>query len=666
MAFETRTTLFTVLVLLTSACSTQNSGLNSAPTEASTTQVPATTNGSVAEWQEILPGRPAVCSDGSDYKFLTRAGNAKKLLVYMQGGGACWFRKNCDAQMQPTYTINVDQLKGYQTGIFNLDNPANPFADYTVVFAPYCSGDVHIGSSDTVYPGLTPEQQPLTIHHQGRANMQAVLDWTYANVSKPKQIFVTGSSAGAIPSPFYAALIADHYTQATVTQLGDGAGGYRRMNNDTRPHESWGTFNFITNEAGFGDLQSDTMTYESLYIAAAKQHPNVQFAAYDAAQDSVQKRFLALSGQTDVDLLEAISANQADIRAEVSNFKSFITGGASHTVLARPQFYTYAANGVSVRDWVTALANNQPIYDVRCVKCDQDGYLGAPLSGPLKILWQSWEDPKQQYVQPFQIFDNVYYVGIDWVAAYLIDTGDGLVLIDSLYGKWINVLERNIRQLGFDPADIKYLINTHGHFDHAGGSAHFQKNYGTKVVMTEQDWQIAMAEPDSPLFYIPTPRRDIVAKDGDEISLGDNTFTLYNTPGHTTGVLSVRYQVHDGDDRHTALTLGGVGLNFSGVARTETYIDSYQRLQSMQDDIQVSLPNHQSMGRVFQRRDALPHRANGDPHPFVDAAGYQADLATFVANAQRKLEQEQRGTAADPTQALRKALAAPPQARVTN
>ena len=63
--------------------------------------------------------------------------------------------------MQPTYNINVEQLRGYQTGIFNLDNPANPFADYTVVFAPYCSGDVHIGASDTVYPALTPEQQSL-------------------------------------------------------------------------------------------------------------------------------------------------------------------------------------------------------------------------------------------------------------------------------------------------------------------------------------------------------------------------------------------------------------------------------------------------------------------------------------------------------------------------
>ena len=185
--------------------------------------------------------------------------------------------------------------------------------------------------------------------------------------------------------------------------------------------------------------------------------------------------------------------------------------------------------------------------------------------------------------------------------------------------------------------------------------------------MTEQDWQIALAEPDSPLFYIPTPRRDIVAKDGDEISLGDNTFTLYNTPGHAPLVYQVfATKYTTADDRHTALTLGGVGLNFSGVARTETYIDSYQRLQSMQDDIQVSLPNHQSMGRVFQRRDALPHRANGDPHPFVDAAGYQADLATFVANAQRKLEQEQRGTAR--TQHRRYVRPSPrhPGARVTN
>ena len=84
------------------------------------------------------------------------------------------------------------------------------------------------------------------------------------------------------------------------------------------------------------------------------------------------------------------------------------------------------------------------------------------------------------------------------------------------------------------------------------------------------------------------------------------------------------------------MTSGGVGLNFSGVERTQTYIDSYQRLQSPQDDIQVSLPNHQSMGRVFERRDALQDRADGAAHP-GRCSRLSCDLATFVANAQSKL-----------------------------
>ena len=134
------------------------------------------------------------------------------------------------------------------------------------------------------------------------------------------------------------------------------------------------------------------------------------------------------------------------------------------------------------------------------------------------------------------------------------------------------LLMNNIRAVGFNPSDIKYVINTHGHFDHAGGSAYLQKVHGAEIVMTAEDWAIARAEPELPQFYMPQPNVDIVAKDGDTITLGDNTFELFNTPGHTTGVLSIRYKVREGDNEYTAMTLGGVGLNFSGVARTETYI----------------------------------------------------------------------------------------------
>lgn len=617
------------------------------PTEASATPT---------DWQKISPAANTTCSDGSPYSFFVRQGDPNKLLVYFQGGGACWFRQNCDPQMSPSYSIQVGNIDRANFGIFNLDNPDNPFKDHTTVFAPYCTADVHMGASDTVYPPVEEGQTDLVIRHQGRANVEAVLQWTYEHVPSPQSIFVTGSSAGAIPSPLYTALIADHYVNARIAQLGDGAGGYRRTNNDSRPDEQWGTFDFITQEQGFANLRPETMTYESLYIAAAQAHPDITFAEYDAAEDAVQKRFLSMSGQKDVALQQAIEANHADIRREVGNFSSYIAGGDSHTILGRPEFYTLASNGVAIRDWVAALANFETVENVTCAPCDIESFSGAAMPPAVEAMWASWEDRRSQYVEPFQIFDNVYYVGIDWVAAYLIETGDGLILIDSLYGSWLPVLLNNIRELGFDPADVKYLINTHGHFDHAGGSALFQKVYGSRVVMTAEDWQVAQAKPELAAFYMPTPRVDMVAEDGDTISLGDNTITLYKTPGHTEGVLSLGYTGKDGDDTHSILTLGGVGLNFSGIERTETYLDSYRRLQSMQDSFSVSLPNHQSMGRVFDRRDLLAQRQAGEAHPFVDKPGLSRDLASFIAAAESKLELEKAGNAPDPLAALQQAI----------
>ena len=607
-------------------------------------------------WHELLAGGDTLCSDGSPYKFYVKPGSVEKLLFYMQGGGGCWSRERCDPEMSPTYKINLDGDRPGMFGIFNLDNPDNPFREHSIVIAPYCTGDVHLGQSDTVYPPVEDGQEPLTIHHRGRTNMQAVLDWTYENVPNPEEVFVTGSSAGSIPSPFYAALMADNYPNARIAQLGDGAGGYRRVNSDTRPDEQWGTFNYINSERGFENLAAETFNYEALYIAAAKAHPEILFAEFDNAEDSVQKRFLALAGQEDVQLIELLDANHADIRAEVDNFRSFVAGGTAHTILGRPRFYTDAADGASVRDWVTGLASFRTVADVHCAQCDEISYAGEPMPEQMQRLWASWEDRETQAVEPFKIFDNVYYVGIDWVAAYLLDTTDGLILIDSLYGNWIPQLVRNVRTLGFDPSDIKYVIATHGHFDHSGGAGYLQRAFGTKVVMTEADWLLTEAKPQFAQFYSPVPKRDIVAVDGDVIELGDTKVELFQTPGHTEGVLTMRYQVRDGGDAHTAITLGGVGLNFSGIERTEAYLESYARIVKLQNGAAVSLPNHASMGNVFARRDRLAARADGDPHPFVDEASFAADLARFIANAEQKLADEKAGKATDPLAVLTQTL----------
>ena len=640
-------------------CGQEQASAPAAPAEAQLEAVAEAGISTLAPgWTEIAPGGETTCSDGTPYRFFVRPGDADKLMVFFQGGGACWTRQTCDPAGQPTYTVNIREGWSPEPfGAFNFEHADNPFKDYSVVMAPYCTGDVHIGASDTVYPPLEEGGEPLTVHHQGRANAQAVLDWTYANVPDPERVFVTGSSAGAIPSPFYAALIADHYSEAKVAQLGDGAGGYRRMNADARPDEQWGTFDFLNTEPGFEALVPQGFNYEQLYIAAAKANPEILFARYDAAEDSVQKRFLALGGATDVQLLDALQANHADIAAEASNIRSFVAGGESHTILRRPEFYSYGAQGVAIKDWVAQLANFEAPNDVNCDDCTFDTYAGPAMPPAMAAMWQSWEDQAQQYVKPFKIFDNLYYVGIDWVAAYVLDTGDGLILIDSLYGKWTRQLVNNMRQLGLDPANVKYVINTHGHFDHAGGTRMFQSLYGARAVMSAEDWALAAEAPAHPAFYMPVPEQDIVAADGDVIELGDARVEMFKTPGHTTGVLSLVYDVRDGDNTYKAITLGGVGLNFSGVERTRMYLDSYARLVSMADDISVSVPNHAAMGGVFERAALLEQRQPGQPHPFVDPAGYKTALATFVANAEAKLIAEQAGTARDPLEELTDVLA---------
>ena len=634
-----------IMAVFVAACS-------SAVQQPGTTATAQLANG----WNSFAPGADTSCSDGSPYRFFVRPGAADKLLVYLDGGGACWTRESCDPTMSPSYTQAIaDDFEPRAFGIFNFDNRDNPFADYTVVMAPYCTGDVHLGQQDTIYPPVKEGQEPLTIQHRGRTNMQAVLDWTYKNVAAPASVFVAGSSAGAIPSPFYSAIIANHYPLAKVAQLGDGAGGYRNINNTTRPDEQWGTFNFLNTEAGFEQVAEESFNYEALYIAAAKAHPDIVFAQYDTAEDSVQKQFLTMAGIRDISLLDSLQANQRDIAQQADNFRSLIAGGSTHTILRRPEFYAYGAQTVAVRDWVADLANFNDVASFTCEQCAETTYAGAPLPAGLAALWRSWEHPEQA-IEPFKIFDNVYYVGIDWVAAYLIDTGEGLILIDSLYGSWLQPLIGNIIKLGFNPADVKYVINTHGHFDHAGGSKYFQSVYGAKIVMSAEDWVLSEQQPALPMFYMPVPARDIVAADGDVISLGNTAVTLFKTPGHTEGVLSLRYQVSDGDNRYTAMTLGGVGLNFAGVERTERYIRSYERLQSMQQGVSVSLPNHAAMGNVLQRAQLLAKRTPGAAHPFVDADAYAARLATSLDNARAKLVKEKAGNATSALDELQKVI----------
>lgn len=247
------------------------------------------------------------------------------------------------------------------------------------------------------------------------------------------------------------------------------------------------------------------------------------------------------------------------------------------------------------------------------------------------------DDPELQRVAPFQVFDNLYYVGAKWVAAWLLETDQGLILFDTLYGELTDIVIDGIRELGFDPNDISYVVVTHAHFDHVGGARRMQDEFKAVVLMTAEDWQMVDEEPVYQEY--PKPIRHLTITNNGTVNLGRTGLRFVKTPGHTTGVASTRFTVYDNGFPFQAFMFGGVGLNFEGVERTEMYIESVKRLQNM-GDIEVNIPNHAASGDVFERYERLKERKEGEPHPFVDPEGYYAWLDELLVAAEAKLVEE--------------------------
>lgn len=254
--------------------------------------------------------------------------------------------------------------------------------------------------------------------------------------------------------------------------------------------------------------------------------------------------------------------------------------------------------------------------------------------------WAWLSDVEARRRPPFRIFDNVSYVGLDWVSCYLIETSAGLILIDALYEPYTGILLDNIRTLGHDPADVAYVIVTHGHWDHAGGAAALQEKLGARIVMGATDWDLVGRDASSGHTRFKPAREDLAMGDRETLTLGDTTLTFHLTPGHTDGSLSVEFPARDGETTWRALTYGGVGINFSDPERLKTYSDSVRRIMA-RGPFAVSLTNHPGMARVFPRARDLAARRPGEPHPFVDPAA----MATFL---EQRLEVARRALAEDP------------------
>ena len=256
-------------------------------------------------------------------------------------------------------------------------------------------------------------------------------------------------------------------------------------------------------------------------------------------------------------------------------------------------------------------------------------------------------DPKAQYVEPYQAFDNVHFVGVCWVSAWLVKTSAGPVLIDTLHEPFVDQLIENIKQVGVDPADVKLVLMTHGHFDHAGGAARLKTIMpDAKFVMSEEGWAEAIADSQKsqsgrrPWQFLAAI--DTVASDAEVFQVGDTAFTAYETPGHTFGTASYGFAVHDGKTSYNAFTVGGLGLNaIRSSEQVEAYISSVDRIESLVKSeampITVHLTTHPFSTGLTEAAQRLPARKAGDPHPLVDQAGFLAQLESLGKQAEERL-----------------------------
>jgi metallo-beta-lactamase class B len=265
-----------------------------------------------------------------------------------------------------------------------------------------------------------------------------------------------------------------------------------------------------------------------------------------------------------------------------------------------------------------------------------------------------------QMIEPIKVFDNLYHVGPCFVSSWLLTTPQGHILFDTAQEPYVGLIEANIKKLGINPRDIKYIVISQGLLDHFGGAKRLQEFTGARVVTTSADWKMIEYAAGKPNFRDedkPTevPKRDMVVGEGDRLDLGDQHLIIHTTPVHTSGNLFIEGIVlRDGAQTYHGIWGNSEGIA-PGVAGAEQALKNAQKLMAMQN-VQVLIQTHawQSPsgypgGGIHERAKKLVDRKPGEPHPFVDPATWNARVNGMLETANKKLAEEQAKASASQT-----------------
>jgi metallo-beta-lactamase class B len=256
---------------------------------------------------------------------------------------------------------------------------------------------------------------------------------------------------------------------------------------------------------------------------------------------------------------------------------------------------------------------------------------------------RSWNKP----VAPFRIAGNLYYVGAIEITSYLITTPEGHFLLDGGFVETAPQIEHNIAELGFKLTDVKFLLNSHAHYDHAGGLAELKKVTGAKFLSSEGDAPLLRSGGHGDFRFgdtltFPPIAPDQIVHDGEAIRLGNQTVVAHLTPGHTKGCTTWTTKIRDGDKVYDVVFVGSqsaLDYKFGGQESypgiTADFEKSFALLNHLPCDI--FLASHGSFFHFVEKHERL---VRGDANAFIDPNGYKAYLRGSEQEFRNKLAQQ--------------------------
>ena len=231
---------------------------------------------------------------------------------------------------------------------------------------------------------------------------------------------------------------------------------------------------------------------------------------------------------------------------------------------------------------------------------------------------------KDIVIAPFRIFGNVYFVGTYAESSHIIDTGDGLIMIDTGSDNLPAIL-KGLETFGFSPKDVKYIINSHWHHDHTASTRAMVELSGAKTLIGKEDYEKAKRYFDA----------DILISDGDTLTLGNTTITFMETPGHTKGTISLFWDVEEKGRVCRAGMFGGAGSNtlvkgkFDYEGCREDYRKSVHRL--MQEKVELFVGNHSWNNKTYENSVILHETGE---NRFINPAAW----TEFLEECEKKLD----------------------------